>query len=255
MAFRVRSSAIILVLALVLAGCAKSANTSAESQAMPKSAPMPESTVAIDATTAGRGLPMFALPAPRPSATADLTSQFDRSGGRSLGDMERQLRRALTRAGYGEVGFFQTKGGFALATRMERITRGGVPYAGDKRWQINAGGLIDLSQGVSLATLRSALGHADPGRYRIIIFVVGTEPVSTTGTGMRSDVAQIMVVQGPPALPSKFDEVPVSPDVAVSALIYEFDRPAIGQDPQLSIPSSVPGELQLERTGVIPFQR
>src|SRR4030095_8282035 len=98
-----------------------------------------ENTVATtsSAEQASAGLPTFQLPAPRPSAQFVLPRDAIAGEGRSLSDVAHALQRRLAAAGYDDIGVFGTPGGFAVATRMERVRADGSPYPGAARWQID----------------------------------------------------------------------------------------------------------------------
>ena len=165
--------------------------------------------------------------------------------------MARSLDRRLARAGYRDAAYFSATNGFALATRMERIRRDGSPYPGDARWNADATGLLSLAGPVTLRSLAAALRNADPGAYRVIVFVVTDAPVTANGTSLASERARRLVADGAGALPRSFDDVPYGPDHMVTALIYEFRRTAVGRPAEFSSPSAVPARLQLERSGLL----
>ena len=203
------------------------------------------------ATEAGAGLPEFKIPAPKASTQMVLPRSILPPGEPTLEQVNDALNARLGAAGYNEVGYYRVTNGFALATRMERIDADGRPFAGAKRWQLNAPGLLSFSHGLSLASLRDALVNADPGSYRMMVFVVTNRPVTSTGTAMKSDVAKELVVEGATDLPEGFTQAPFTNQYRVTALIYEFNRGAVGKPAEFSRPSAVPAADQLRLSKIL----
>lgn len=175
--------------------------------------------------------PRFALPAPRPSAKMDLA--FTRLGPSitKVGQAEAALRRQLSQAGYDQRSYFAVPGGFALVTQPERFNADGRPAAEPRRWVLEPSALIDWSQLANPASWLSAFRNADPGRYRVIVFLVTTTS-STSGSGQVSlPEAQNWLHRGADVLPPAIAGVTIGPTHHFSVLIYEFARPSVRSDP------------------------
>ncbi|HET6942843.1 MAG TPA: hypothetical protein VFH89_11840 [Sphingomicrobium sp.] len=203
------------------------------------------------ATEAGQPLPEFKIPAPRPSAQMVLPRALLPPGEPTLQQVDDALHTRLTAGGYDRVGYYRVTNGFALATQMERIASDGKPYTDAKRWATEASGLASASEGLSLASMMNALFHADPGSYRVLVFVVTNRPVTSTAAAMSSDVAKEMVVEGPADLPQGFAEARFGPDYRVTVLIYEFNRTSVGKPAQFSRPSIRSAAEQLRLAKVL----
>lgn len=203
------------------------------------------------ATEAGQDLPQFKIPAPRASAQMVFARHELPSGPLNLEQVDDALRSRLTAAGYPDLGYYRVTNGFALATGMERVATDGRPFQGQKRWAIEASGLASLADSLSLSSLIHSLINADPGSYRMMVFVVTNRPVTNSGTDMKSDTAKVMVVNGASDLPQGFSQVPFGPDYRATALIYEFSRTAIGKPAEFSRPSSRPAADQLRLAKIL----
>jgi hypothetical protein len=166
----------------------------------------------------------------------------------------------LDKAGYTDRGFFRTTDGYAIATQIERINPDGTPFAADQRWHIAPTGLLSFGDGFTFDKLIgdcvTAVTHADPGHYRIFVFVVTDVPVTGPPPGstnaMTVAAANTLAENGAASLPSAFGEIPFSDSYSVTALVYEFERPSVGTGANLSIPSDMPGIVHLQRAGLLP---
>lgn len=238
--------------ALALPGCGGSVKVS-DSNPEIAATPMPHAQrdPTWTADEAGRPLPVFALPAPSPSAQAIYPLELPSTAPPSLGAAGRELERKLQAAGYDDLAYFASPGGFALATRMERVRRDGSPYSGPDRWATDPRGLLSLSGPVTLAAIAAALVSPDPGTYRIFVFVVTDRPVVASSGAMSSEAARQLVVRGAAALPGGFDAAPLTSGYRATALIYEFKRDAVGRPARTSSPSDLPARTQLRAAGLI----
>jgi hypothetical protein len=203
------------------------------------------------ANEAGQALPEFKLPAPRASAQMEIPRSLAPPGEPTLQQVNAALRSKLKTGGYDDVGYYRVTNGFALATQMERIAPDGRPFAGEKRWVTEASGLASLSGPVSLSSMMNALFHADPGYYRVMVFVVTNKPVTSSAAAMSSDVARVMVAEGAPGLPHKFAQARFGPEYRVTVLIYEFSRTAVGKPAQFSRPSTRSAAQQLRLAKIL----
>jgi hypothetical protein len=206
--------------------------------------------------TSGAPLPEFRLPAPKPSARfAVPRAQLPATA--SLATVNQRLRKALNKGGYHEVSYFVVRDGFALATRMERIREDGRSWqVPAERWQTGPVSLLPSDAGV-LDQLWSVLGgspgpgHA--GRYRVLVFLVTTASVQTTGQPLTGEGAQGLLDRGGQSLPASISNRPFGPDHEVTALIYEFQRPSVGAAMQILRPSNVLGQDHLQRGRILPL--
>jgi hypothetical protein len=203
------------------------------------------------ATRAGQALPEFRIPAPQASAQMVLPRALFAPGQPTLQQVAAALRERLGHAGYDQIGFYRVTNGFALATPMERIAPDGRRFDGTKGWAVDASGLASLSRPLTLAGMMDALLHADPGSYRVMVFVVTNRTVTNSAAPMKSDVARTLVSNGVADLPEGFAQAKFGPDYRVTVLIYEFSRTAVGKPAQFSRPSSRSAASQLRLAQIL----
>lgn len=189
-------------------------------------------------------LPAFPLPAPAPSARVALSRTLFGGNPHTVGDIERRLARELDARGYDQRSYFRAPRGFALVTQVERIDSAGRPRAGNDRWVTVPLPLIDRSN-FSLANIVTALRNAEPGRYRLIVFLVTTTARTTGSASMPFDGAQTLVEGGGDYLPQAIARIPLGPEHNVSALIYEFARASVRADATFVKPSGINGSTHL----------
>ena len=202
------------------------------------------------ATNAGRGLPEFNLPAPRASAHMVLPRSFLPAGVPTLKQVDDELSSRLAAAGYEDLGYYRVPNGFAIATGMERVQPDGHPFAGAQRWDTNAAGLNKLAD-FSLAGLVSSLVNADPGSYRVMVFVVTNQPVISSGPAMESGTATNLSGGGSTSLPADFAKARFTAPYNATVLIYEFKRTSVGKPAKFSSPSTRTAADQLRLAGIM----
>jgi hypothetical protein len=203
------------------------------------------------ATNAGQALPEFRIPAPQASAQMELPRSLLPAGEPSLEQVGNALRARLNAAGYDDIGVYRVTNGFALATGMERIAPDGRPFQGQGRWATDASGLASFSGPLSLGGMLESLLHADPGSYRVMVFVVTNRPVTNSAAPMKSDLARTLAVKGASGVPHRFSEAKFALDYRVTALIYEFNRTSVGKPAEFSRPSSRSAAAQLRLANIL----
>lgn len=187
-----------------------------------------------------------------PSAQlATLNNALFLRSGATLESVSDQLDYELERRGY-ESGFFCVPGGFALATKLERIRDDKRPYPGDARWVTDPQGLLDLREGFSIRRVFDALVNADPGRYRMMIFYVTDRQVTPTNQPPTTAILSLPD-NAPDEVPAYFDELPYTAGHRVRVLVYEFARPAVGASPGVVRPT-VSTRMHLRRAGLLGLQ-
>jgi hypothetical protein len=174
-------------------------------------------------------LPSFALPAPAPSARMNLPRSLFGTPA-TLGDVDRRLEANLHTDAYPDGSYFAVPDGFALVTAIERVHPDGTPFAMPDRWKLAAPPLLS---DFNLVTLFRQLRNADPGHYRVLVFLVTTR-VSTTGSAQATFAGtQQWLTVGGDFLPAALAARRLTPAHNISVLIYEFVRPSIGAEPKL----------------------
>ena len=193
-------------------------------------------------------IPQF--PWPPPAASARETVPRDLlTGSRRLdrlGDVDTVLSAALARTGYAEKSYWAVPRGFALATRLEQIDPNGKPKPAPARWSAE---MPRLAGAFSLSAYLRALFTADPGYYRIVVFIVTDTLFSESDRSVSSEEARSWVAQGLNALPESIAGQPYDSSVVSTALIYEFERKA-GSEAQPLVPSPVDAHAHLVGSGL-----
>ena len=180
---------------------------------------------------------------------ATLNNALFRRPGATLQTVAEQLLGALDDAGYVEHGFFCVPGGFALATRLERIREDKRPFPGDARWNTGPNSLLSLRDGFSLSRIIDGLINADPGRYRMILFYVTHRRVTPTNQPAPGSLGGLPGL-GSDELPGNFEDYPYTNVYRVRALVYEVARPSVAAPPGF-VPQTVPARIHLQRAGLL----
>src|SRR5262249_41670004 len=118
--------------------------------------------------------PLFPWPPPAASASYRIPEGI-LAGKQTFREVVSVLLTSLEAAGYVERSFFGAEnGGIVLVTRLERINEDGTSTKGSRRWpseqihpRMTAGGVTEFLSG---------LFYAEPGYYRVIVFVIGGTP-------------------------------------------------------------------------------
>jgi hypothetical protein len=193
------------------------------------------------------GIPTFPWPPPPASANEVLpNSMFEkRAPLKTLGNVNDALLSGLRRTGYFEKSYYSVPDGFALATRLEQISEDGVSKAPPARWSAAA----PRVEYFSISDYLRALLTANPGYYRVVVFVVSDVPFTESGKPASMADAQGWLTGGANVLPASIAKSPFGPNTVCTTLIYEFTRPA-GKDPVLLQPSTLDAHTHLLKSGL-----
>ena len=221
--------------------------------AQPTPAPAPVPTPPLTSGPPGPGgaparaetIPQFPWPPPAASATYVLPETvFER--GRTTGQVVTTIIAALERKGYVERSFFTTPAdGVVLVTRLERINEDGSSAADLQRWP--AVGEAARSSSVGFAQFLRGLFYVDPGRYRVIVFILQDAPFrQSTEQRITGQQARAWLRTGANVLPRELADRGYRGDCTV--LVYEFasDGTAVRV-----VESRLTGLQHLERSGVL----
>jgi hypothetical protein len=213
---------------------------------VPAPPPIPAKPVPPPAPGSGRAaepIPQFPWPPPQTSATYVLPAAvFER--GLTIGQVVTTIIAALEKKGYVERSFFTTPAdGVVLVTRLERINEDGSSAADAERWPA-VGGAGRSSAG--LAQFLRGLFYVDPGRYRVIVFVLQDAPFRQSSEQISGQQAREWLRTGANVLPRELMERAYTGDCTV--LVYEFasDGTAVRV-----VDSRLTGRQHLERAGVL----
>jgi hypothetical protein len=163
-----------------------------------------------------------------------------------LSDVDAILSSALDRNGYVEKSYWGVPRGFALATKLEQIEPDRKSKLPPARWSTDVPRLVGK---FSLGDYLRALFTANPGYYRLIVFVVTDVLFSESSRSITEAEAQGWLTGGLNALPPGIGLQPYDPGVICTALVYEFERRATGA-PILLTPSPVGAGTHLTQSGL-----
>jgi hypothetical protein len=213
------------------------------SQPTPAPTPVPP-TSAPGGPASAETIPQFPWPPPAASATYVLPETvFER--GRTTGQVVTAIITALERKGYVERSFFTTPAdGVVLVTRLERINDDGSSAADLQRWP--AVGEAARSS-VGFAQFLRGLFYVDPGRYRVIVFILQDAPFNQDSQkSLTGQQARAWLRTGANVLPRELADRGYKGDCTV--LVYEFasDGTAVRV-----VESRLTGLQHLERSGVL----
>jgi hypothetical protein len=127
---------------------------------------------------------------------------------------------ALELKGYAEHSYYTIPGGFAVATRIERIDPTGAPLTAPDRWSLSK---VPLRT-ISMTEWARALFSGQPGYYRVIVFVVTNVPIMQRSAQPTSAEAKYWLLSGMNILPPELSNENMTADYSCTALIYEFER-------------------------------
>jgi lipid-binding SYLF domain-containing protein len=192
-------------------------------------------------------IPAFPWPPPAASTDEVIPSAILEKGAilKSLGDVDAKLVSALRSNGYVERSYYAVPDGFALVTRLEQIGPDGTPKPPPGRWSLN-------SPRATVFTLRDylrALFTADPGYYRVIVFIISDVPFSEAPRQTNYEETIIWLKGGVNVLPVEITSKPYSKTFASTVLIYEFEKDQ-GNDPKLNQPSRLDAHTHLDKSGL-----
>jgi tetratricopeptide (TPR) repeat protein len=210
----------------------------------PSSSAPPPPPSAQSATAPPRVLPDFPWPPPAASASYVLPRTIFASRS-TVGQVADAIVFALERTGYVERSFFRTQAdGVALVTRIERINDDGTARAERDRWPA---ALQNYQTSSDLVGFFKGLFYVDPGRYRIIVFILQDLPFNQSSNRVAGPEARAWLREGANALPREV-ATRLFGDGNCSVLIYEFasDGTAVRM-----VESRLTGKQHLEKSGVL----
>lgn len=195
-------------------------------------------------------MPFFQWPPPTASAIFVLQHFHQEqlsSHVNNLGDIDQILTQALDETGYYERSYYAVPDGFAVVTRLERIHNDGTP-ATNKRWSIND----DRIQVLSFSQYLRSLFFADPGLFRVVVFLVTPHPFNQTDRQVSRDEAIEWLSEGFNILPLFVADKRFTREFNVTALVYQFEKKE-NQDPIIMRPSNMTGKKHLQAAGILEF--
>lgn len=165
----------------------------------------------------------------------------------TIGDISDRITSVLDDRGYSERSYYLAgNGGIVLATRLERIDENGAPATGVERWRSGATGASD-----GIAAFLSNLFYADPGYYRVILFVVGGKPFRVGNRTPTEAEAFDWLESGPSGLPVAVANRAFDTKEGCTVLVYEFVSEDRALEAKIVRPGRLPAKQHLEASGVL----
>ncbi len=190
-------------------------------------------------------IPIFPWPPPAASASYVLPRALFTGRG-TIGQAVAAIVAALESQGYVDRSFFATPaGGVALVTRLERINDDGSHVAETQRWPV-AGNDQRYSSTFDLARIVRSLFFADPGRYRIIVFIMQNEAFAESDARISEKDARAWLRRGLNRLPAELEDRSFD-NGDCTALIYEFVSTGGGVH---TVESELTGKQHLRMAGL-----
>jgi hypothetical protein len=166
----------------------------------------------------------------------------------TLKDVDLRLTTALDACGYVGKSYYAVPDGFALVTQLEQINPDGTSRPLPSRWAAKVQPLSTFS----LSDYLKALFTANPGRYRIIVFIVTSHPFSQTDAKVSKAEALGWLSKGLNQLPASIGDLSFTSDYAATALIYEFEEAHAGENAVFITPSGLTGRDHLTKSKLLP---
>lgn len=190
-------------------------------------------------------VPVFPWPPPKPSAKVEVfPNAFAYYP--TLGDLNLELSRILYEKGYVDRSYFLVPGirghGFALATQMEQIDKNAFSKAPPNRWNVHP-----VDNHFTFSDYVSSLFFSNPGYFRVMVFVVTDMGFSSSNLEVDRETAMEWLDIGYSELPPFLEQLPLSADHKVTALIYEYKVVENSEVAELVKPSRHSGKNHLEK--------
>jgi hypothetical protein len=216
-----------------------------ESMAEPIELPKPPPAPLPSPAPNQESVPVPEFPWPPPAASASYVlprGLFEAAS--TMGTVAGLIISALERSGYVERSFFKTKaGGIALVMRLERIDDDGSPAPDKERWP----SALDNRSFTDLASFLRGIFYADPGRYRVIVFIFQEQPFAQSREEVTGPAARSWLSEGLNALPRELAQRSFA-EGDCTALIYEFASTGAAVS---RVASRLTGKQHLEQAGVL----
>ena len=164
-------------------------------------------------------LPAYPWPPPKASDVLVLSSVnpdvLPEPGQSTLGDLFDRFERALHDAGFDRMAVYKVPGGFAVATRVERIDEKGTPLR--DRWV--------FEEDPGMRQMLADFFFPDTGYFRVLVFTASTrnEKAMSGQKPSRSEAVR-WLEQGAPDLPPGRARKRFTEKHVVSVYVYDFEQ-------------------------------
>ena len=156
-------------------------------------------------------MPEFPWPPPRASASDVIPRGLlvGNAAYPTLSSVAQAIESAFEQAGYGQKSYYSVPGGFAMASQFEQINQDGSPSI--DRWSSRVPPLRKWS----LSSYLNALFTAQPGYYRVIVFIVSSKAFSQDDVKVTSEQGRAWVASGSNKLSEEIGNQEYSPALQV----------------------------------------
>lgn len=188
----------------------------------------------------------FPWPPPHPSAYSVIPSRLlpSLTNKNHLKNVAEKLETAFDQAGYSQRKYYQVPEGFALVSQLEQFYPDGTPKTPPDRWVADY-----LPPTIfSLTSYLRVLFTANPGRYRIIAFIVTSEPFKESKETVTREEAMGWLGGGMIVLPKSIGKQPYTDQHYCTAYIYEFEQPDKDKKPFFKPLSNLTGKDHLKKS-------
>ncbi|WYD81906.1 MAG: hypothetical protein V8K32_05865 [Candidatus Electrothrix gigas] len=192
--------------------------------------------------------PSFPWPPPHPSAYSKIPPTLlpSPTNKDSLKSVAKKLEIAFDQAGYSQKKYYQVPDGFALVSQLEQFNSDGTSKTPPDRWSID----FLPPKIFSLTSYLKALFTANPGRYRIIAFIVTSQPFEESKKTVTREEVMAWLDNGMVILPENIGKQPYTDKHYCTALIYEFEQPGRDKKPFLKPLSNLTGRDHLQKSNL-----
>jgi len=194
-------------------------------------------------------MPQFPWPPPQWTSRCwiDRSLLLNTKASVSIGEVFDCLKDIVIQAKYPEWSVYAIgKGGFAIICRLETIESDGQAKPEPDRWST-------LSPAMKTFTLRSylhALFFANPGYYRVIVLVVTSLPIVPGTDAIDEFTMKDLLSKGQNDLPEPIRSKPFDSEIKTAALIYEFKRSNMNEEPKRVEQSDITPQKHLIGAGL-----
>ncbi len=198
------------------------------------------STPVVRTYSPPHNIPQFPWPPPHPSAYSLIPSVLlpNLNNQEKLRGIAKKLETAFDQAGYSQRKYYQVPDGFALVSQLEQFNPDGSSKTPPDRWVTDY-----LPPKIfSLSSYIKALFTANPGRYRIIAFIVTSQPFKESKKTVTREEAMAWLDDGMVILPESIAKQPYTDKHYCTAYIYEFEQTGKEKKPLFKPLSNLTGK-------------
>ncbi len=187
----------------------------------------------------------FPWPPPRASSRYSLPAQL-LSAYKTVGEVAGAITAALESCGYTERSFYRAgNGGIVLVTRVEAIAEDGRALPPPDRWKR----VVTAPRGI--ANWIKGLFFAQPGFYRVIVFVIGGDSFKFDEQVVTPGMANAWLSGSVDKLPPELAVHAFSANDSVWSLVYEFESRDTALPVSVLSPGHLPAQTHLQKSGVL----